>query len=130
MRPIRNKIRIMARYAEPFEPWVRTLRLIFPASFLWLSGCVSVVSLFTAGFAEDLGNAILDNPEDYAPTWHGGVESQIPWLQIHDDLPRAKCEDSPFLHKAWESMGASDPEKWVKLEYEQAKLLDDDPNPG
>ena len=71
---------------------------------------------------------ILDNPEDYAPTWHGGIESQVSWLQIHDDLPRAKCEDSPFLHKAWESMGASDPDKWVTLEFEQATLLKDDPN--
>ena len=74
--------------------------------------------------------AILDNPEDYAPTWHGGVESQIPWLQIHDDLPRARCEESPFLKKAWGSMGASDPEKWVALEFDQATLLDDDSNPG
>ena len=70
--------------------------------------------------------AILDNPEDYAPTWHGGVESQIPWLQIHDDLPRARCEESPFLKKAWKSMGAYDPEKWVALEFEQAVLFDDD----
>ena len=70
--------------------------------------------------------AILDNPEDYAPTWHGGIESQIPWLQIHDDLPRARCEESPFLKKAWGSMGASNPEEWVSLEYEQAMRLDDE----
>lgn len=74
--------------------------------------------------------AVLNNPEDYAPTWHGGIESQIPWLQIHDDLPRARCEDSPFLQKAWGSMGASDPEAWVSLEFEQAKLLDDEPGSG
>jgi adenylate cyclase len=71
--------------------------------------------------------SILDNPEDFAPTWHGGIESQIPWLQIHDDLPRTRCEESPFLKKAWGSMGAPDPEKWVSLEYEQSKNLDDDP---
>jgi hypothetical protein len=69
---------------------------------------------------------ILDNPEDYAPTWHGGIESQVSWLQIHDDLPRARCEESPFLQKAWGSMSAADPEKWVTLDYEQAKLLVDD----
>ncbi len=70
--------------------------------------------------------AILDNPEVYAPTWHGGIESQIAWLQIHDDLPRARCAESPFLKKSWGSMGASDPDEWVSLEYEKAKQLDDD----
>lgn len=72
--------------------------------------------------------AILENPEDYAPTWHGGIESQLPWLQIHDDLPRARCQESPFLKQAWASMDAVDPEKWVELEYEQAKQLEDDSN--
>ena len=68
---------------------------------------------------------ILDNPEDFAPTWHGGIESQLPWLQIHDDLPRARCQESPFLKEAWGSMNASDPESWVALEYDQATQLDD-----
>jgi len=71
--------------------------------------------------------ACLDNPEDYAPTWHGGVESQMPWHQVHDDLPRAKCEESPMLNKAWGSVGASDPDEWLELDYEKAKNLDDDP---
>jgi adenylate cyclase len=74
-----------------------------------------------------IATASLDNPEDYAPTWHGGVESQMPWLQIHDDLPRTRCEESPLLKKAWGSMGATDPDKWIDLEYESAKKLDDDP---
>ena len=74
-----------------------------------------------------IATASLDNPEDYAPTWHGGVESQMPWLQIHDDLPRTRCEESPLLKKAWGSMGATDPDEWVDLEYEKAKKLDDDP---
>jgi adenylate cyclase len=72
--------------------------------------------------------ASLDNPEDYAPTWHGGVESQIPWFQINDDLPRTKCEESPLLRKAWASMGASDPEKWVDLKYKKAKKLNQEPD--
>jgi len=73
-----------------------------------------------------IATASLDNPEDFAPTWHGGVESQMPWLQIHDDLPRTKCEESPLLRKAWGSMDAADPDKWVDLEYEIAIKLDDD----
>ena len=67
--------------------------------------------------------AILENPEDFAPTWHGGMESQLPWLQIHDELPRAKCEESPFLRKAWASMDAEDPADWVALDYEKSQNL-------
>ena len=69
--------------------------------------------------------AILDNPEDYAPTWHGGIESQLPWLQIHDELPRAKCAESPLLRKAWASMDAADPAKWVVLDYDESQDLED-----
>lgn len=46
----------------------------------------------------DLVNAnigSLDHPEDWPPTIHYGVESQIPWLTIQDDLPRLRTEDDP-----------------------------------
>ncbi len=56
--------------------------------------------------------ASLDNPEDFAPTWHLGVESQMPWFDIHDDLPRTRCDESPDLRKRWEEMGISDPKDW------------------
>ncbi len=69
----------------------------------------------------------LDNPEDYAPSWHGGVESQLPWFKIHDDLPRTRSDESPMLKSAWESAGLPDPNDWNELEYEQAALLDNDP---
>ncbi len=49
----------------------------------------------------------LDNPEDFAPASHMGIESQMPWHDIHDDLPRQRCEDSPELVAAWESVGVS-----------------------
>ncbi|MGB5707670.1 MAG: GFA family protein [Arenicellales bacterium] len=32
----------------------------------------------------------LDRPEDFPPVWHGGIESQLPWLNVHDDLPRLR----------------------------------------
>ena len=72
----------------------------------------------------------LENPEDYAPTWHQGVESQLPWLEIHDDLPRTRCEESPMLHSAWASMGAPAPDDWKALDYEDSLTLDDDPEPA
>jgi class 3 adenylate cyclase len=68
----------------------------------------------------------LENPEDYAPTWHQGVESQLSWFEIQDDLPRTRCEESPMLRDAWSSMGAPDPDDWKALDYEAAEQLDDD----
>ncbi len=43
----------------------------------------------------------LDHPEDWPPDHHGGIESQMPWLDIHDDLPRIRCQDSPTIVEAW-----------------------------
>lgn len=35
----------------------------------------------------------LDHPEDAPPTLHMGIESQVPWLSIEDDLPRHHTDD-------------------------------------
>jgi len=61
------------------------------------------MAMFTAG---------LDNPNDFAPAWHGSIESQLPWIDLHDDLPRKRCTDSPELRRAWESAGVTDHSKW------------------
>ena len=71
-----------------------------------------------------IATTCLENPEDYAPTWHQGVESQLPWFEIHDDLPRTRCEESPMLRSARSSMGAAEPDDWKALDYEEAELLD------
>ncbi len=47
----------------------------------------------------------LDNPEDFAPSTHLCIESQMPWHDVHDDLPRLSCEDSTTLVERWESAG-------------------------
>ena len=39
----------------------------------------------------------LDHPEDFPPTSHSGIESQVPWLKIADGLPRWKTEDDPYF---------------------------------
>ena len=49
--------------------------------------------------------ASLDNPENFGPEWHLGVESQMPWFKMHDDLPKVRCKDSPGLVAAWASVG-------------------------
>lgn len=56
--------------------------------------------------------ACLDNPEDFAPTWHGGIESQMPWLDIRDDLPRNPCDKSADLQRRWGAVGRLDPADW------------------
>jgi hypothetical protein len=62
-----------------------------------------------------LTTASLDAPEDFAPTWHAGTESQMSWLDINDDLPRTRCDESEDLIRAWESVGVSDPSQWKEL---------------
>jgi adenylate cyclase len=54
--------------------------------------------------------ANLDNPEDFAPTTHFGIESQMPWHDVHDELPRIRSEDSPELSMVWEKVGVSESE--------------------
>lgn len=63
--------------------------------------------------------ATLDDPESISPVWHGGIESQLPWLNLHDDLPRMKTLDSPSLRNAWSSVGLSDPEQWKPRHYDK-----------
>ncbi len=52
----------------------------------------------------------LDHPENISPTWHGGIESQMPWLDVHDNLPRVRSKDQPDLVEAWTSVGLAVPE--------------------
>jgi len=49
--------------------------------------------------------ATLDNPEDFPPSCHFGVENQLPWLEINDDLPRIRTEDDPALSACWTKVG-------------------------
>jgi class 3 adenylate cyclase len=52
----------------------------------------------------------LDHPENIVPAWHGGIESQMPWLNIHDDLPRVRSQDQPDIVEAWAGFGLPVPE--------------------
>ena len=54
--------------------------------------------------------ASLDEPENFVPSWHLGIESQMPWLDVHDDLPRVRCKDSPSIVASWKSVGLPVPE--------------------
>lgn len=56
-----NTARSCARIASWRAYRLRFL-LVVPGMVL-LSGCMSMVASFTSGFAEDLGNSILDNPD-------------------------------------------------------------------
>lgn len=45
--------------------------------------------------------ACLDDPGQFVPSYHLGVESTIPWHTVQDELPRTRCEDSPSLIQAY-----------------------------
>ena len=49
--------------------------------------------------------ANLDHPEEFAPTTHFGIESQLPWHDVHDSLPRLRCDESADLNDLWGSAG-------------------------
>ena len=49
--------------------------------------------------------ATLDSPENFPPACHFGVENQLPWLEINDDLPRIRTEDDPELAACWTAVG-------------------------
>jgi len=46
------------------------------------------------GIAVMIGS--LDHPKDFPPTVHAGIESQVPWFNIDDGLPRQRTEDTPY----------------------------------
>ena len=54
----------------------------------------------------------LDNPEDFPPTRHSGVESQLLWLDLNDGLPRLKSWEGPNLRRRWSAVGLPNPEDW------------------
>ena len=54
--------------------------------------------LHSAWIAIAIGS--LDHPEVVRPEMHWGIESQVPWLALHDDLPRKPIESDPE-YMAW-----------------------------
>lgn len=49
--------------------------------------------------------AAFDHPENFPPSCHFGVESQMPWLEIKDDLPRIRTEEDAELAACWTAVG-------------------------
>lgn len=56
----------------------------------------------------------LDHPERTPPQRHFGIESQLPWLAIHDDLPRERYQESFIESQADEAKSnpSGAPEGW------------------
>ena len=61
--------------------------------------------LFMRDTSEDIGimGGSLDHLEEFPPIDHSGIESQVPWLKIDDDLPRWKTEDDPYFVAAMQA---------------------------
>ena len=47
----------------------------------------------------------LDHPERVVPTEHICVESQLPWYEVADNLPRERSEDYTDLIEEWARAG-------------------------
>ncbi len=43
----------------------------------------------------------LDHPEEVVPSEHICVESQLPWFQLDDGLPRTRSDEDMDLMSAW-----------------------------
>lgn len=69
------------------------------SAFLERAFCPDCGSPLGARGADGHGSVLigtLDHPEDWPPDEaHSGIESQIPWDIIHDDLPQWRTEDDP-----------------------------------
>lgn len=83
---------------------------VVPVGVLALSGCMSMVTSFTAGFAEDLGNSILDNPDvemvqEGAPAYLLLVDALVARSPDNPDL----LAQSARLNSAYATAFVSDP---------------------
>ncbi|WP_171236741.1 GFA family protein [Ruegeria sp. HKCCA6837] len=58
--------------------------------------------------------AAFDNPADFTPSVHAGIESQMPWMNVLDELPRSLCEASRTLQAAWTAAGVDNPSLWKR----------------
>jgi len=45
----------------------------------------------------------LDHPERVKLEFHFGVESELAWARLDDDLPRIRCEEDPGIAAAFEA---------------------------
>lgn len=102
------------RFAPDEPTWFRTSAI---AERGFCSTCGTSLT-YRLTMPEDCGYlafpiATLDHPELISPSWHGGVESQMAWLDIKDALPRARCRESPSLREAWASVGCTNPDDWT-----------------
>ena len=115
-----------SRFGEASEQAVKlaswSARGLAMVSLLALSGCMSMVSSFTSGFAEDLGNSILDNPDVEM------VQEGAPAYLLLMDALVAQSPDnanlllqSSRLTSAYAAAFVSDPER-AKLMADKAFL--------
>ncbi len=52
----------------------------------------------------------LDRPDAVRPEMHWGIESQVPWLTLHDGLPRKPIEgDAAYMAMRWIGDGSALP---------------------
>ena len=88
---------------------------------LLLSGCITMVTTFTSGFAEDLGDAILDNPDVEM------VQEGAPAYLLLMDALVANSPDNPDLLYD-RALYAVELGRIDILEQDLSKVIQNDPN--
>jgi hypothetical protein len=91
---------VMANFPTPELVWTGRQRKLYRSSPLAVRGfcpeCGTPLS-FQYGDSPHTSVAVgaLDDPERVRPMQHGGIESRVSWLELHDDLPRERTDDDP-----------------------------------
>ena len=77
---------------------------------LFCPACGSNVAIFYAdppwadwepGIEVAVGS--LDRPTDVVPSFHYGVECQLPWLHFDSAIPQLRCDEDPELAAAFDA---------------------------
>jgi len=133
-QPVIANILCHCRMCQRFNSAAFAAWAVFPLEAVRFTGtepkCYKTSPLAECGFCGNCGSSLtmkwlrqpseilailipsLDHPEDFAPTRHHGTESQIPWLDMHDDLPRLRSENNSDLLRRWAEVGLPDPTDW------------------
>jgi hypothetical protein len=97
-----NAFALLAGVLRDRLAWTRGKPRIFASSSLAERGfCGDCGTPLTFGYKESLFTYVtvgsLDHPELAVPEKHYGIEAQLPWLVMDDDLAREATLDDPRL---------------------------------
>ena len=133
-QPVIGNILCHCRMCQRFNSAAFAAWAVFPLEAVRFTGtepkCYKTSPIAECGFCGNCGSSLtmqwlnqpseiiailipsLDHPAAFPPPRHPGTESQIPCLDMHDDLPRFRSENNTDLLRRWTEVGLSDPIEW------------------